>query len=85
MTLAQQFPDISATIRSKNSVGLKSSRSANAMQSLGYTEADAITQYYEGEFRRWHIKFLFITAGAFGIVSFILIKALMIYNLIVVQ
>jgi hypothetical protein len=82
MTLIQQFPDISQTIRSKNKTGDRRYRSANAKKSLGYLESDAVARYYEGEFRRWHVKFLFIVAATLGITCVILLGSFWIYNLI---
>jgi hypothetical protein len=82
MTLAQQFPDISAVIRLKKETACKNSGSANARLPLSYTEAEAVTRYYEGEFKRWHIKFLFIVAAALGAVYLIMLILFWIYNLI---
>jgi hypothetical protein len=82
MTLAQQFPDISAVIRSKKETAFKNSGSANARPPLSYTEAEAVTRYYDGEFKRWHFKFLFILAATIGAVYFIMLMSFWIYNLI---
>jgi hypothetical protein len=82
MNLVQQFPDISEKMRSKSKMVGRNSRSANAERSLGCVEADAVVQYYEGEFRRWHIKFLFIVAATLGITYFIILKSFWIYNLL---
>jgi hypothetical protein len=82
MNLVQQFPDISEKMRSKKEMGDRSYRSANAKQSLGYIEDEAVVQYYEGEFRRWHIKFLFIVAATLGVTYVIILKSFWIYNLI---
>jgi hypothetical protein len=82
MTLAQQFPDISAALRSKKDAAFKNSGSANARPSLRYTEAEAVTRHYEGEFKRWHFKFLFIIAAALGVVYLIMLMLFWIYNLI---
>jgi hypothetical protein len=83
MNLVQQFPDISAKIRSKNSMnGKKKHGTANVKQSLGYIEDKTVAQYYEGEFRRWHIKFLFIVAATLGICYLIVLKSSWVYNLI---
>jgi hypothetical protein len=85
MTLAQQFPDISAVIRSKKEATFKNSGSVNARQSLRYTEAEAVTRYYEGEFKRWHVKFLFIVAAALGAVYLIMFMFFWVYNLISIR
>jgi hypothetical protein len=82
MNLIQQFPDISEEMRSKNKAGVKIYRSANAKKSLGYTEEEAVVKHYEGEFKKWHIKFLFILSATLGIVSLILLKSFWIYNLL---
>ena len=82
MNLIQQFPDISAKIRSKTGVVDKKYRSANAKQSSGYIEHESVAQYYEGEFRRWHIKFLFILTASLGIFWVVLLKSFWFYNLI---
>jgi hypothetical protein len=81
MNLVHQFPDISETIRSKNKAGSRSYRSANAKKYPGYSEEQAAVKYYDGEFRKWHIKFLFILSATLGIVSLILLKSFWIYNL----
>jgi hypothetical protein len=82
MNLVQQFPDISEKMRSKNEMGGQDYRSANAKRSSDYTEDEAVAQYYEGEFRRWHIKFLFIVAATLAITYFIILKSFWIYSLI---
>lgn len=84
MTLAQQFPDISAAIRSKKEAVSKKPESTNGLPSFGNTEADAVARYYEGEFRRWHLKFLFIVAGTIGLFCLILVKLSWVYNLITI-
>jgi hypothetical protein len=81
MNPVQQFPDISEKIRSKNRIVERNYRSANARRSLAYTEEDALVKYYEGEFRKWHIKFLFILSATIGVVALILLKSFWIYNL----
>ena len=82
MTLIQQFPDISEMMRSKNERPSSNYKSANARQSLSYLEDEAVAQYYEGEFRRWHIKFLFIVAAVFGLTYVVILKGFEIYNMI---
>jgi hypothetical protein len=82
MTLVQQFPDISEEMRSKNKTNDKNYRSANAKQLLSFSEEKAAAKYYEGEFRRWHIKFVFIVGATLGLISFILLKSFWIYNLL---
>jgi hypothetical protein len=82
MTLIQQFPDISEKMRSKNQMDYRNNRSANTKRPLGYIENEAVIQYYEGTFRRWHIKFLSIVAVTLGIIYVIILKSFWIYNLI---
>lgn len=82
MNLVQQFPDISQNLRSKNEKGNRSFRAANAKQSLKYIESESVAQYYEGEFRRWHIKFLFLVAVTCGLIYVVLLKSFWIYNLV---
>ena len=82
MNLVRQFPDISEKMRSKNETGGRSSRSANAKQSRGYWEDDAVVKYYEGQFRRWHLQFLFILAATLGVTYIIILNSFWIYNLI---
>jgi hypothetical protein len=82
MNLVQQFPDISENLRTKNGMGNRHSRSANSKQSLAYVEDETVVQYYEGEFRKWHFKFLVILAAIFGMIYFLLLKSFWIYNLI---
>jgi hypothetical protein len=81
MTMAQQFPDISETLRLKNRIRDRNVRSASNKQSMGRVADQALTKYYEREFRKWHIKFLFIVAATLGVVYFILLKSFWIYNL----
>jgi hypothetical protein len=83
MTLAQQFPDISASIRSRNKTEFSSIRSANAIPPVTYTEAEGVVRYYQGEFNRWHLKLFLIVAGTLGIVYYIILKAFWIYNTVV--
>jgi hypothetical protein len=82
MTLVQQFPDISRKTRSKNENVNKTYRLAGIKRSLAYVEDEAVVRYYEGEFRRWHVKFLLILGGIFGIMYFLLLKSFWIYNLL---
>jgi glutaminase len=82
MNLVQQFPDISEKLRSKNEKSYRNFRSANVKQSSGYIEDEAVVQYYEGEFRRCHIKFLSIVVATFAVIYVILLKSSWIYNLI---
>jgi hypothetical protein len=63
-------------------MGGRNFKSVNVIQPQSYIEDEAVTQYYEGEFRRWHIKLLFIVAATFGTLYFILLKSSWIYNLI---
>ena len=81
MNLIQQFPDISEERRSKNESGYRNSRTANARQ-VGYMEEAAVVQYYPGEFRRWHIKFILMVAATLGTIYVALLKSSWIYNLI---
>ena len=82
MTLIQQFPDISEQLRLKSQMRDRSNRSNNVTQPSGYIEDEAVVQYYEGEFKRWHLKFLFIVAATLGIVCAILLKSPRIADLI---
>ena len=81
MNLVQQFPDISEKMRSKDKAGARNYRSENAREYLGDSEEDAVVKHYEAEFRKWHIKFLFILSVTLGIITLILLKSFWIYNL----
>jgi hypothetical protein len=85
MTLVQQFPDISAQIRSKNGTSFRNIRSANVKRSTGYIEDKSVNQYYQGEFRKWHYKFLVIVGAIFGTIYILLLKSFWIYNVITVR
>jgi len=81
MNLIQQFPDISGKMRARIKTN-QNYRAANAMQPLSYIESQAVVQYYEGEFRRWHLKLLFIIVASFGTLYFAILKSSWILNLI---
>jgi hypothetical protein len=82
MTLIQQFPDISEQLRLKSQIRDRSNRSNNVKQPSVYIEDEAVVQYYEGEFKRWHMKFLFIVAATLGIVCALLLKSAWITSLL---
>jgi len=80
MTLIQQFPDISEELRLKSQMRDRSNKSNSAMQPLGYIEDQAVVQYYEGTFKRKHLKILVIVAVSLGIISALLLKSTWIAN-----
>jgi hypothetical protein len=82
MNLIDQFPDVSEKMRANIRMSRKNYASANAIQPLSYSEGEAVSRYYEGEFRRWHFKLLFIVAASVGIVYLALLNGAWIFNLI---
>ena len=82
MNLIQQFPDISGKIRARIKINNRNYKAVNPVQPLSYIENEVVSKYYEGEFRRWHLKFLFIIAFTLGILYFTLLKSAWIFNLI---
>jgi hypothetical protein len=80
MNLIQQFPDISQKIRSKIAEGQRNYKTANAKQAMPYSEEEAVSAYYEGEFRRRHFKLFFIVGSILGIIYFALLKGSWILN-----
>lgn len=82
MTLVQQFPDISEARRIKSQMRVSSNRLNNITQPAGYIEDKAVVEYFRGEFRKWHLTFVFIVASTIAITLSILLKNSWIYNLI---
>lgn len=80
MNLIQQFPDTSEKIRTKIKVHQRIYRAANALQPPVYSESKEVIEFYEGTFRRWHIKLLFIIATCLGAGYFVLHKSAWIFN-----
>ena len=80
MNLILQFPDISEQMRSKTKRNQRNFKAVNANHPMPYSEDETITKYYEGEFRRWHFKLLFIIAASLGIVWFSVLNSAWIFN-----
>lgn len=80
MNLIQQFPDVSQKIRSKIAEGQRNYKTANAKQSIIYSEEEAVSAHYEGEFRRWHFKLFFIVGSILGTIYFALLKSSWVLN-----
>jgi hypothetical protein len=77
MNLIQQFPDISGSIRAKIK---RANIPVNATRPLPYSEDIALAAHYEGKFRRWHLKLLFIIASCVGTIYFALLNSAWIIN-----
>jgi hypothetical protein len=78
MNLIKQFPDISGRIRAK---AKRANKPVNANRQLPYREDAAVVAYYEGEFRRWHLKLFLIVPACMAIVYFALLNSVGIMNL----
>jgi hypothetical protein len=77
MTLIKQFPDISGRIRAKIK---RANKPVNASWPLPYNEDPGVAAYYEGEFRRWHMKLFFIVAACIAISYFAILNGVWIMN-----
>jgi hypothetical protein len=77
MSLIQQFPDISGRIRAKIKRAIKP---VNASRTLPYSEDPGVAAYYEGEFRRWHVKLLFIGAACMATIYLAILNSAWIVN-----
>lgn len=82
MNLILQFPDISEEMRSKSKKNQRNYKAINANHPLAYSEDEIVSKYFEGEFRRWHIKLFIIIAASLGFLWFTIINISWIYNLI---
>jgi hypothetical protein len=60
MTLIEQFPDVSEKVRAKFKIALRKQRDENAFRELPYDHDKSLVKFYDDEFRKWHIKLLFI-------------------------
>jgi hypothetical protein len=47
---------------------------------MPYTEEEAVSAYFEGEFRRWHFKLFFIVGAILGTIYFALLKSSWVLN-----
>jgi hypothetical protein len=75
MSLIEQFPDISEKVRAKIKMSGRNYKAANAPFPLSYCESDAVTKYYEGQFKRWHLKLLFTLAVCVSLLYFTLLQS----------
>lgn len=75
MNLTKQFPDISEKLRAKIKISARNYKPVNAPQSSSYIEDQAVVKYYEGEFRRWHLKLLFIVVVTLSSFYLVLLKS----------
>ena len=80
MTLVQQFPDISEAMRLKRQMRNKDYSSLKLELPLGYVEDEEVVKFYEGEFKRWHIKLLLIVAATLALLFTVSLKIFWIYN-----
>ena len=80
MNLIQQFPDVSAEKRARATADNKRLKTANAKRSHPYREDDAVVKYYENEFRKWHIKVLFIFVGTIAMTYYFILKGFWIFQ-----
>lgn len=77
MSLTEQFPDVSGRIRARIK---RANRPVNANMPLPYREDPLIAAYYEGQFRRWHMKLFFIVSACLAITYFGLLNSARIIN-----
>ena len=77
MNLIQQFPDISGRIRAKIK---RANKPVNANRQLPYSEDPGTPAYYEGGFRRWHVKLFFIIGACMAIIYFAFLNSGWIIN-----
>jgi hypothetical protein len=74
MNLIEQFPDISAKVRAKIKMDPSNYKAVNARFPSSYYENEAVTKYYAGQFRKWHLKLFFILAVCVSIFYFTLLQ-----------
>jgi hypothetical protein len=74
MNPIEQFPDISEKVRAKIKMSSRNYKAANALFPVSYCESDAVTKYYEGHFKRWHVKLFFILAVCVSLFYFTLLQ-----------
>jgi hypothetical protein len=82
MTLAQQFPDASMSIREKKKLNFKYS-AAELFKDIRYNPISAEQRFYDQEFRNWHYKLLIFLALLFTGLFYVVFNARVILNWLV--
>jgi|GEM_PF-5331121 len=81
MNLIQQFPNISEQVRAKFKMTQKHRKPENIWSNLPCD--DRQTKFHENEFRKWHIKLVFIIAGTITLLYTFIFNATSIFMWIV--
>jgi len=77
MNLVKQFSDISGRIRAKVKFANKP---VHANRPLPYDEDPGVAAYYEGQFRRGHVKVVVTIAAGLAMIYFALLNSKVIMN-----
>jgi hypothetical protein len=72
MNLIQQFPDVSMKMQDKFKSRKKSYQWKNTNAELTFDKNLVQTKFYDNEFKKWHIKLIFIIALGVALLCFIL-------------
>jgi hypothetical protein len=78
MTLAQQFPDVSMSIREKKKLNLK--HQVELFKNIHYNPISADQKFYDQQFRTWHYKLLIYLALLFTGLFYLVLNARVILN-----